>query len=76
MPCSLEITKELPRNRILLKKLILDDICYGYELVIPRGNISRLPNACMAPMNITKQFTLNAKGEIVDNERLTHNQSF
>jgi hypothetical protein len=27
----------------LLKKLILDDIRYGYGLVIPRGKISRLP---------------------------------
>jgi hypothetical protein len=27
-------------------------------------------------MNITKQFTLNAGGEIVDKERLTHDQSF
>jgi hypothetical protein len=60
----------------LLKKLISDDIRYGYELVIPWGKISHLPNASVAPMNITKQFTLNAGGEIVDNERLTHDQSF
>jgi hypothetical protein len=30
----------------------------------------------MAPMNITKQFTLNAGGKIVDKKRLTHDQSF
>ncbi len=60
----------------LLKKLISNDICYGYGLVIPWGKISRLPNACVAPMNITKQFTLNAGGEIVDKERLTHDQNF
>jgi hypothetical protein len=60
----------------LLKKLISDDIRHGYGLVIPRGGISRLPNACLAPMNITKQFTLEGGGEIVDKERLTHNQSF
>jgi hypothetical protein len=60
----------------LLKKLILDDICHGYGLVIPWGKISHLPNACLAPMNITKQFTLEAGGEIVDKECLTHNQSF
>jgi hypothetical protein len=60
----------------LLKKLISEDIRYGCGLVIPRGKISRLPNACVAPMNITKQFTLDAGGEIVDKERLTHDQSF
>jgi hypothetical protein len=37
----------------LLKKLISDDIRYGYGLVIPWGEIPRLPNACLAPMNIT-----------------------
>ncbi len=60
----------------LLKKLISDDIRYGYGLVIPWGKIPRLPNACLAPMNITMQFTLDVGGEIVDKERLTHNQSF
>jgi hypothetical protein len=54
----------------------LDDIHYGYGLVIPRGEISHLPNACVAPMNITKQFTLDAGGEIVDKDCLTHDQSF
>jgi hypothetical protein len=57
----------------LFKKLISDDIRYSYKLVIPQGKISRLPNACMAPMNITEQFTLNTGEEIVDKEHL---QSF
>jgi hypothetical protein len=59
----------------LLKKLISDDIHHGYGLVIPRGKISRLTNACLAPMNITKQFTLKVGREIVNKEHLTHNQS-
>ncbi len=60
----------------LLKELISDDISYSYGLVIPRGKISHLPNACVAPMNIMKQFTLDAGGEFVDKEHLTHDQSF
>ncbi len=60
----------------LLKKLISDDILHGYGLVIQWGKSSCLPNVCLAPMNITKQFTLKAGGKIVDKERLTHNQSF
>jgi hypothetical protein len=60
----------------LLKKLISDDIKFGYGLVVPRGKIRRLPNACLVPMNITNQFTLNASGEIVGKDRLTHDQSF
>jgi hypothetical protein len=60
----------------LPKKPISDDIKFGYGLVIPRGKIAWLPNACLAPMNIMNQFTLDASGKIVDKERLTHNQSF
>jgi hypothetical protein len=36
----------------LLKKLISNDIKFGYGLVVPRGKIAQLPNACLAPMNI------------------------
>ncbi len=60
----------------LLVKLISDDIRYGYGLVIPCIKISRLPNACLVPINIMKQFTLNEGGEIVNKERLTHDLSF
>ncbi len=60
----------------LLKKLISDNIMFGYRLVVPRGKIARLPNACLAPMNIMNQFTLDASNKIVDKERLTHDQSF
>ncbi len=68
--------KEASQKPDLLKKLISDDIRYGYELVIPRGKIPRLPNACLAPMNITIQFTLDVGREIVDKEWLTQDQSF
>jgi hypothetical protein len=61
---------------VLLKKSISDNIKFGYGLVIPWGKISRLPNECVAPMNIMNQFTLDAGGEIVEKERLIHDQSF
>jgi hypothetical protein len=60
----------------LLKKLISNNIKFGYGLVVPRGKIAWLPNACLAPMSIMNQFTLNASSKIVDKERLTHDQSF
>jgi hypothetical protein len=68
--------KGASRKPVILKKLITDDIRYGNGLVIPQGKISHLPNACVAPMNIMNQFTLDAGGEIVDKEHLTHDQSF
>ncbi len=60
----------------LLKALISEDVQHGYGLVIPRDKVSCISNACLAPMNIMHQFTLNASGDIVDKERLTHDQSF
>ncbi len=68
--------KGASQKPVLLKKLISDNIHYGYRLVIPWVKISRLPNACVAPMNIMKQFTLNVGGKIVDKEHLTHDLSF
>ena len=41
----------------LLKKSVSDDICYGYGLVIPRGKIPCMTNACLAPMNIMMQLS-------------------
>jgi len=60
----------------LLKALITADVRHGYRLMIPRDKIARIPSACLAPMNIMHQFTLNASGNIVDKEHLTHDQSF
>ena len=60
----------------LLKELITADVRHGYGLVIPRDKVARIPNACLAPMNIMHQFTLDAGGNIIDKERLTHDQSF
>jgi hypothetical protein len=61
---------------VLPKKLISDDIRYRYGLVIPRRKIPHLLHACVAPMNIMNQFILDAGREIVDKERLTHDQRF
>jgi hypothetical protein len=58
---------------VLLKKLISYNIRFGYRLIIPQGKILRLSNACIAPMKIMNQFTLDAGGEIVDKEQSTHN---
>jgi hypothetical protein len=68
--------KEAASKPELLKALIAADVRHGYRLVIPRDKVARIPNACLAPMNIMHQFTLNASGNIVDKERLTHDQSF
>ncbi len=60
----------------LLRELITADVTHAYGLVILLDKIECIPGACLAPMNIMHQFTLDASGDIVDKERLTHDQSF
>jgi hypothetical protein len=60
----------------LLRELITADVTHGYGLVIPLDKIERISGACLGPMNIMHQFTLDASGDIVDKEQLTHDQSF
>jgi hypothetical protein len=59
-----------------LRELITADVTYGYGLIIPLNKIERSPGACLAPMNIMHQFTLDAYRDIMDKEQLTHDQSF
>ncbi len=60
----------------LLQELISGNVKHGYRLVLPWSKINRIPHACIAQINITYQFTLDTRGDIVDKERLTHDQSF
>ncbi len=60
----------------LLRELITADVTHGHGSIIPLNKIERIPGACLTPMNIMHQFTLDAGRDIVDKERLTHDQSF
>ena len=59
-----------------LKELILKDVEYGYAMVIPLEHVARIPGACIAPMNISPQYSINEYGEIIPKDRLTHDQSW
>ena len=60
----------------LLRELVVQDIIHGYALPIPLSTITKLPGAILAPMNIQRQDTINAEGQIIDKDRLTHDQSY
>jgi hypothetical protein len=60
----------------LLKKLIGNDVKYGYSLPIPLASVRSIPGICMAPMNIMAQNTIDKLGRIIPKDRLTHNQSW
>jgi hypothetical protein len=61
---------------LLQEHIIWGEVKHGYGLVVPQNKINRIPHACITPMNITHQFTLNASGDIINKERLTHFKSF
>jgi hypothetical protein len=52
----------------LLRDLITEDVWHGFGLVIPLNKIERFPGACLAPMNIMHQLTLDASGDIMNKE--------
>lgn len=60
----------------LLWSLTKKDIKNGIGLVIPLSLARQIPGTLLAPMNITKQNTINEQGKIIPKDRLTHDQSF
>ncbi len=60
----------------LLKELVTSNVIHRYALPLPLDKITRIPGVCMAPLNIQAQWTINERLEIVEKDRLTHDQSF
>jgi hypothetical protein len=60
----------------LLKELVTSNFIHGYALPLPLDKITRIPGVCMAPLNIQAQWMINERGEIVEKDRLMHDQSF
>jgi hypothetical protein len=60
----------------LLLKLVSGDVKHEYALPLPLGKFKRIPGICMAPLNIQPPWTINECGEIIEKDRLTHDQSF
>jgi hypothetical protein len=52
------------------------NVIHGYALPLPLDKIKRIPSVCMALLNTQAQWTINKREEIIEKDRLTHNQSF
>jgi hypothetical protein len=59
-----------------LKQLITNNITYGFAMVVPLSKIKNLPHVCMAPLNVAPQHSIDEYGNIVEKDRLTHDQSW
>ncbi|MGH7974537.1 MAG: hypothetical protein ACREBR_03335, partial [bacterium] len=63
-------------NMNVMRDHIQEDVVHGHSLPIPIETLHMLSNVSVAPLGITKQDTINEKGEIVPKHRMTHDQSF
>ena len=57
-------------------KAMQKEIKHGFALPLPIGFATEIPGAEAAPHGIVSQNTINEFGEIIDKERVTHNQSY
>ncbi len=61
----------------LLRKLVTEDVQFGYCLPLPLGKAkSNIPGILLTPLNIQKQNTIYEHGRIVEKDHLTHDQNF
>ena len=68
--------KGAEKHPSLLRRLVEKDVVHGYGLPFPLNKIQDLPGTVIAPMNIASQHTINDQGQIIEKERLTHDQSW
>ncbi len=68
--------KGAQKNPMRLRELVEKDVIHGYGLPLPLYKIRTLPDLILAPMNIALQNIIDEQGQIIDKERLTHDQSY
>jgi hypothetical protein len=68
--------KGASQKPVILKKLIAKDVKYRYSIPIPLSSVQLVLGLLMASMNIMEQNTIDESGQIIQKDRLTHNQSW
>ena len=56
--------------------MISEEVSHGYLLPLPLSKITRVPGILLAHLNIQRQNTIDEEGNIIEKDRLTHDQSF
>ena len=60
----------------LLIKLVTKDVTHAFALPISTDSAEKIKDGRWAPLNIASQWTIDAKGDKIMKDRLTHDQSF
>jgi hypothetical protein len=58
-----------------LCSLLNDDVTHGFNLPLPLSLMRSIPGLLLSPMNIVRQNSIDAAGNIVPKDRLTHDHS-
>jgi hypothetical protein len=66
--------KGTSQKLVILKTLIAKKVKYGYSLPVPLSSVQSIPGLMMATMNIMEQNTIAKFGQIIQKDRLTHDQ--
>lgn len=56
--------------------MLQDEVTHGYQLLLPIRCIKDIPDACIGPIGLAHQESINERGEIVPKNRMTHDQSW
>ena len=68
--------KSIQQNQDEFETHMRNEIKQGWSLPLPPNFAFHLPDAEVAPHDLVSQYTITTHGEIVEKERVTHNQSF
>ena len=63
-------------NKEKLRTMISDKVSHGYILPLPLSKITRVPGILLASLHVQLQNTIDKEGNIIEKDRLTHDQSF
>lgn len=66
--------KGVGKNKEFFQNAMKEEVLCGWQLPIPRQKVLLIKGALMSPMNVVEQKSINEKGEIIDKQRLTHDQ--
>jgi hypothetical protein len=69
-------SKGAKENPKVMEELINGDVIHAFSLVIPSDKVIEIEGAQVAPMNVANQNSIDERGEIIEKDRLTHNQSW
>ena len=60
----------------MIQDLVMNNVRAGFQVPIPVDTVRKTKGGVVAPYGIANQFSINERGEIIERNRITHDQSF